>query len=194
MIIWFIIPVHNLIFVDIRGALYGIPLIAALIYHSIFKIILGGLLPPLIMIISAILIRYNLVLKQEQRQPNINTTETVKQTFVLVNRRDHQALIMLFVQVFFYILSSTPWLIYLMFNSVTRDVTNKSIDHLAIESFMGYLTELIVYMYPTLSFYIYTLTSRTFRRQLIKTIHSIITYANRYGNHLRRVQPIIENK
>ncbi len=194
VIVWFVLPVHNLIFLEIRGSFCGFPLVPAIIYHSIFTTIFGGILPPLIMIICAVLIRYNLASKQERRQRNI-PLQTNLQTAGSLNAHDHQVLIMLFVQVFFYILSTTPWTICLLYTAFTRQITNKSMNRLLIESFIGYLTLVATFIYPTISFYIYTLTSKTFRHQLIKTMYSIFTCKNRSCCTCpRRIKPNTETK
>jgi len=193
VIVWFVLPVHNLIFLVVSaGNICGFPLVAAIIYHSIFTTILGGLLPPLIMIICAVLIGYNLASKQERRQRNM-PSQTNQQPVASLNARDHQALIMLFVQVFFYILSTTPWTIDLLYTAFTRQI-NKSTNRLLIESFVGYLTEVIVCIYPTISFYIYTLTSKTFRQELVKIMHFIITGGNRLCARPQRIRPTTETK
>ncbi len=192
VIIWFVIPVHNLIFLEIRGSFCKFPLVAVFIYHGFFTTLLGGILPPLIMIICAVLIRYNLASKQERRQSNI-LFQTDQQLVASLNERDHQALIMLFVQVFFYILSTTPWIIFLLYKAFTRQITNKSTNRLAIESFITYLTLIIVCIYPTISFYIYTLTSKTFRHQLTKTIYSIAC-ENRCCSCSQRIRRNTETK
>jgi hypothetical protein len=184
VISWFVLPVHNLIFVELISGSCGFLLAIVSIYHSIFTIILGGLLPPIIMIICAILIGYNLASKQKRRQQN------KEQAVRLLNVRDQQALVMLFVQVGFYFLSATPWTMFLLFNAITREVTNKSIDRLAIEAFLRYITEIFAYIYPALSFYIYTLTSHTFRHQLINTIHSILPCGTQRYIRSQRIGPI----
>jgi H+/gluconate symporter-like permease len=184
--------VHNLIFLEIWELLCGFPLVIVSIYHSIFTIMLGTLLPLLIMIICAVLIRFNLASKRERRQYNIGQ-QNKQQAVRLLHARDHQALVMLFVQAICFCLSALPWTTYLLYNSFTRTVTNKSTDRIAIELFLRYLTEITTYIYPTLSFYIYTLTSYTFRRQLIKTMQLILNYRNRRAVHPRRIIPNIEN-
>jgi hypothetical protein len=193
VIIWIILPVHNLIFLDIRGGFCAFPLATAAIYHSIFTIITGCLLPILIMIICAVLIHYNLASKRERhRQRNIHS-QAVDPTARLLKKRDHQVLVMLLAQVVVYSFSVIPWTSFIAFTTFTRDVTNKSTDRLAIEAFLRYLTEVIAYIYPTLSFYIYTLTSHTFRHQLIKTIRSILAYRNRCCVRSQRIRPALEN-
>jgi len=192
VIIWFVLPVHNLIFLEVRaGNICGFPLVAAIIYHSIFTTLLGGILPPLIMIICAVLIHYNLASKQARRRRTIHP-QVNQQPVDSLNARDYQALIMLFVQVFFYILSTTPWTICLLYTASTRQITNKSMNRLLIESFMQYLAEIIAYVYPTISFYIYTLTSKGFRHQLIKAIYSIFTCVNGFCPRPRRIRPNVE--
>jgi H+/gluconate symporter-like permease len=168
------------------------PLVAVLIYQSMFAIVLGFLLPLLIMIICAVLIGYNLVSKRERRQRNIGQ-QNQEQAVRLLNARDQQALAMLFLQAICFCLSGMPWTLYLMYNSFTREVTHKSTDRIAIESFLKYITEMIAYIDPTLSFYMYTLASNTFRRELIKTIRLILNYRNRRWVHPQRIVPHIWN-
>jgi hypothetical protein len=45
---------------------------------------------------------------------------------------------------------------------------NRSQDHLAVEQFVSFVAECILYLFPVTSFYLYTLTSRTFREELLK--------------------------
>jgi hypothetical protein len=189
VICWFVLPVHNLIFIELVSGNCAFPLVAVLIYHSIFTIVLGGLLPPIIMIICAVLIGYNLASKQERRQRNIHQ-QNKQQAARLLNVRDQQALVMLFVQVGFYFLSATPWTTIVLYTAITREVTNKSINRLAIEAFLRYITEIMGYIYPVLSFYIYTLTSHTFRHQLINTIHSMLTCGKHHYIRPQRIGPI----
>jgi hypothetical protein len=123
------------------------------------------------MIISAILIRSNLASKQARLQRNIIRKNP---KIVLLNSRDHQVLVMLFIQVIIYIFTIIPWMIFLLYGPYGQRVKNKSINRIIIEKFCRYLTEIIVYLYPTLSFYIYTLTSRTFRNALSHLIFNFI--------------------
>jgi hypothetical protein len=186
VIIWIILPVHILIFDDIVGIQCTFTLVAISIYHSIFAIVIGFLLPLLIMIICAVLIGYTLAFKRERRQHNIGQ-QNQEQAVRLLNARDQQVLIMLFC------LSAMPWTIYLLYNAITRTVTHKSTDRIAIESFLKYITEMIAYIDPTSSFYIYTLSSQTYRRELIKTIRGILNYRNRRWVHPQRIVPHIAN-
>ncbi|UJR32388.1 hypothetical protein I4U23_019850 [Adineta vaga] len=46
------------------------------------------------------------------------------------------------------------------YNAATLNISNKSIDRLAIERFAVYLSELILIIFPVSSFCLYTMTSR----------------------------------
>jgi len=174
VILCIILPLHNLIFLNLRKGwcLYSTANYA--LYHSLFTFILVGFLPIMIMILCTYLIHSNLRLKRIRRQRHCHYQEN-DLTNRLVISRDNQVLLMLFIQVIFYIISTIPWMIVLLYAPYTYNIKNKSIDRFMIEVFIGYLTELNVYLYPTLSFYIYTLTSETFRRELFSIVYTLFT-------------------
>ena len=178
VIIWSILPVHNLFFLELKVGVCTLSSTAIAAYHSYFTFIFGGFLPLTTMIISAILIRRNLASKRKRRQCSIrhrNADPIVR----LLSARDHQVLIMLFIQVAFYILSTIPWMVFLLYFSYSGLTRNKSADRVAIELFVMYVAEIIVFMYPSLSFYIYTLTSHTFRSELVNTIRALLISKDR---------------
>jgi hypothetical protein len=177
-IICIILPVHNLFFLDVLSGFCICITAAFLFYHSLFTFILGGFLPILIMIISVVLIRSNLALKHARRHHNIRR-KTVKKRVRFLCARDHQVLLMLFIQVITYIISTIPWMTFLLYATYAYNINNKSINRLMIEIFVMYLTEIIVYLYPILSFYIYTLTSKTFRNELVNIISKVFICKDR---------------
>ncbi|CAF0884972.1 unnamed protein product, partial [Rotaria sordida] len=83
------------------------------------------------------------------------------------NRLDQQVLKILFVQVVCYIIFTIPQLCNLVFNTISITIPNRSNEHLIIEIFIAFLAELMLYLFPVTSFYLYTLTSRRFRKELI---------------------------
>jgi hypothetical protein len=167
IIIWSIICSHRLIFYEIQGNICGIVTnMGAALYHSAYVIVGGGILPATIMIICAYLIRRNLALKQ-QRQIQILVTIQPRKSL------DQQVLNMLFIQIICYIIFIIPQLCNLVFNTISIIDPNRSNEHLAIEKFVAFIAELMLYLFPVTSFYLYTLTSRTFRNELIKFIHLI---------------------
>ena len=186
IIIWSILCLHNLFFLDIKSNVCTNSRTVFAVYHGLFTMIFGGFLPLLIMIVSIIFIRYNLASKRARRRRNTyrpDEDESVR----LLNARDQQVLLMLFIQVGFYIISTIPWIIFIIYSSQTRQILNKSINRIVIERFVRYLTEIIILMYPSLSFYIYTLTSHTFRSELVDIIYRLFTSRNRSQHDSRPV-------
>ena len=164
ILVWCIICSHRLIFYEIKGNICGIVnnTIAAL-YQSAYVIIGGGILPVLIMIICACLIRKNLFERKERRMEFASTQLSRRQQTI-----DSQLLKILFIQIIFYIIFILPQMGNLVFNTVSLTMPNRSSEHLAIEQFVLFIAECVLYMFPVTSFYLYTLTSKTFRKELLK--------------------------
>jgi len=162
IIFWSIICSHRLIFYSIKGNICGIVNnMGAALYHSAYVIVGGGILPSTIMIICACLIRRNLSHKQ-QRRAQLSLPHHQD------NSIDHQVLRILFLQIICYIIYIIPQMGNLIFNTISVTMPNRSQDHLAIEQFVSFIAECILYLFPVTSFYLYTLTSRAFREELMK--------------------------
>lgn len=180
IIFWSIICSHRLIFYEIKGSACGIlSNVAAALYHSAYVIFGGGVLPSAIMMICACLIRRNLTYRQQRRE-RLALGDHQRKSL------DQQLLSILFVQIICYIIFIIPQLVNLTFNSISITVPNRSAEHLAVERFMSFFAEVMLYLFPVTSFYLYTLVSRTFRRELIKFFYSI--YRLCLGN---RIAPMI---
>ncbi|CAF0749146.1 unnamed protein product [Rotaria sp. Silwood1] len=173
IIFWSIICSHRLIFYEIRGIFCGIVNnMAAALYHSLYVIIGGGICPAMIMIICAWFIRRNLAYKHKKRtQLSLGDNQR--------NTLDQQVLRILFAQIICYIIFTIPQLCNLVFNTISITISNRSNEHLAIEVFVAFLAELMLYLFPVTSFYLYTLTSRTFRKELIKFFSSMLSRKGR---------------
>jgi hypothetical protein len=172
-IIWLIVPVHMLIFVDVRKIGYIVCMMStsgAAFYHTIYTIIAGGLMPSFIMLICTKIIWTSVQLKRQRRQTIISNTRRNSR-----DKRDIQVLLMLLLQVIIFILFNFPYMSFNLYTAFTRSVINKSADRLAIESFLQSFTELVVLVYPTISFYSNTLVSQTFRKELIAICWCIFT-------------------
>jgi len=157
---------------------------------------MGCILPASIMATFSLLIYRNLVLKQQRCQQNRNslapeTTETQN----LERKRDHQALLMLLTQVIVYVILMTPLMAYYFYSAVSLYVPNKSPERIAIENFAAFLSESSVFLFSVLSFYLYTLASRSFRSELIEVFPSILT-CKCYGrsNRIESMPNDIKNK
>ena len=179
--LWLVLPFHQLVWNDVQNNLCVFIDTSVSIYNGFFAIIFGGLLPPSIMLVCALLIRKNLAARRARRhhrQVVLPNTSGEQQKHPL-RSRDQQALAMLYLQMFVYIISNLPWTLNLVYVAFTRSMS-KSTDHLLIDAFLRFLVEFISCIYPVLSFYMYTLISRTFREELLR-----ILYLN------RRVRPMM---
>ncbi len=187
-IVWLIFPIHMLIYADVRKSGYIACMMAtsgAAFYHTIYTVIVGGLAPLLIMSICTKVMWKCLQLKKQRQQMTILNTRRSKR-----EKRDIQVLIMLLLQVIIFIVFTFPYMSFNLYLACTRSVINKTVDRLAIESFMQLFTEVTVFVYPALSFYSNTLASQTFRNELIKIFWWILTcgHGTRFRNR-RRIAP-----
>ncbi|CAM4804804.1 unnamed protein product [Rotaria magnacalcarata] len=167
-VFWSIICTHRLIFYAIKVNVCGIVnnMIAAL-YHSLYVIIGGGVLPATIMILCAFLIHRNLAFRHQ-----------IRARLALVDRGriklDQQVHKILFAQIICYIIFTIPQLCNLVFSTISITIPHRSTEHLAIEAFVAFIAEFMLYLFPVTSFYLYTLTSRTFRKELMQFFRSLI--------------------
>jgi hypothetical protein len=170
--LWIVLPVHILIFYNLRngncGILYSYP---AALYHSLFTTITGSVLPVLLMATAAVLTYRNLVLKRKRREQNRNQPlEVVTENETVQRKRDQQVLLMLIAQVLVYVVLITPLMGFYFYSAVSLSIPNKTADRLAIERFVQFVGETTVYIFPSSSFYLYTMVSSTFRKEIVKLI------------------------
>ncbi len=190
ILVWIVLPVHTLIFYNLKGNTCGIVYsIAAALYHSIFTTIMGGILPVVIMLVCALLIHRNLSVKrQRRRQLSVNQQSgSQSRNNYFQSRRDQQVLLMLVVQVLIYGILVTPLMIWYFYSAITLNVPNKSANRVAIEHFLMFTTELLLFGFPASSFYLYTLASRMFRAELMVMIRDILSC--KWSNNTTRIGP-----
>ncbi len=185
IIFWSIICTHRIIFYQIQGNICGIVTnFGAALYHALYVTIGGGILPAGIMITCAFLIRRNLARKQERHQQQTVTVLHVE------HRRqksslDHQVMNLLLIQSFCYIVLTTPQVVNLLYSTASSTIPNRSANTLAINGLIAFVAELMLYIFPVASFYLYTLTARTFREELFKLCRSLpIPGISRAGNRV----------
>ncbi|CAF2860110.1 unnamed protein product [Rotaria sp. Silwood2] len=180
IVVWLILPIHTIIYYEINPVanictlIYSGPIA---LYHSIYTITMGGILPATIMITAAILIRYNLTMKRNLRRQQVNSNNAIARSNANSSAqriRDQQALVMLFVQAIFYCVVQIPQLTRTMYGAITNNVSNKSADRLAIEKFTFTATEMCAYLFPVSAFYLYVLVSRTFRYELYVIVSTLM--------------------
>jgi len=127
------------------------------------------------MIIFSFLTYHNLVLKRKRRQVIVIQQRWIKNDMNKQERkRDRQVFLILIVQTIIFVITVIPLMNYLFYNVITLNDKDKSVEQLAIERFSEFLVESIAYLFPVLSFYLYTMTSSIFRNELMSIIRSTL--------------------
>ena len=190
VIVWLILPVHTLIFYNLKAGACGILYNnTAALYHSIFSTMVSCILPTSIMFTCALFIRRNLALKRQRHLPVVSLQRGIRDEVEHSNHtRDKQVLMMLFTQVMVYVVSVTPLMIIYIYTAVTLNISNKSVERITIERFAAFTAEAMIYLFPASSFYLYTMSSRTFRNELIRLLRSALS-CRRLIN-IQRIEPI----
>jgi hypothetical protein len=167
-------PVHTLILYSIKASVCGIFYdTAAALYHALFTIAMSCVFPSSIMFSCALLIRRNLAIKRQRRQHIVTQQrERTDEVENVTHARDQQVLAMLFTQISVYVISVIPLMAIYTYNAATLHISNKSVNRINIEKFAFFMAEVMIYIFPASSFYLYTISSSTFRNELIRLLRS----------------------
>ncbi|CAF1204864.1 unnamed protein product [Adineta steineri] len=156
----YLIAIHLIIYLDIVNNACGLFNSSALIYDIIYTIATISFIMPLLMFIFSILTFYNLKQRQKQRQ-QINPGS--------INRdiiRDKKVFFTLLLQLLIYFISTGLYAPNIVYITITQHV-QKTIDEQIIGSFINGVAVGFIYIYPGFSFMAFTLSSNTFRKELI---------------------------
>jgi hypothetical protein len=187
--IWLVLPIHGLIFYHLKQGGCGIyENQAAALYHSTFTTLFGSVMCVTIMITCAILIYRNLRLRHKRRIIARQSVRTQREVERSQRSRDQQVFLMLILQVVVYVLTITPLMMMYFYNAFTMHGVNKSADDLLVKQFAFYLVEVIIFLFPALSFYLHTMISKMFRKELRRLLHPILCCQCRPATH--RIEPV----
>ena len=152
--------------------------------YTIYYMIFAGILPPLLIIIFSILVMRALKQLRSRVQPIITNEDPQKKASTnVVRKRDRDLMKMVFIEVIFYVISTMPFSIYLIYNLITNYTTIKSKERQEIESFINYITQsFLMYFNTALPFYIDISTSSSFRKQTKRVIIKIYAFITRKTN------------
>jgi len=162
-IFWLIAGCHIPILVTINNGLCTVFGIYA-VYFSIYVLLAIGILPPTISAIFGYLTYRNLKFRRVRIQPRIRHTNKI-------TRRERGLLILVMSEVILYIVTTTLYPITLTEISLSRYyMSNKSHQHIVIENFIFTLSIIFVYINHGASFYMYLISSKSFRRDFKRLV------------------------
>ncbi|CAF4730462.1 unnamed protein product [Rotaria sp. Silwood2] len=102
-----------------------------------------------------------------------------KQSTNILRKRDRNLMKMIFIEVMFYVISTIPFSIYLIYK-ITTNFSTQNQERKQFESFIGYIVQyFILYINTVLPFYIYVSTSSSFRTELKKVFNKFYTFIMR---------------
>ncbi|UJR12057.1 hypothetical protein I4U23_016235 [Adineta vaga] len=107
-------------------------------------------------------------------------------------KRDQQILRMLFSQIIAFFIVTLPYTLYNINNIISPYIPNKSSDQIAIENFTSGISAVFSHIFPAISFYIYTLTSSLFRKELWLMLRS--GFSCHFQNQNRRFELTSANR
>ncbi|CAF1406682.1 unnamed protein product [Adineta ricciae] len=121
----------------------------------------------LMIIFSYLTLRNRRRSRRQVATTNQSPSESIPRT--QVRKQDLQIMTMLFVQVGILIIFSSPMGVYKLYSSLTV-YTDKSVERKEIENFLAQIFILMTYFNNSVMFFVYTLTGRIFRQELLKLI------------------------
>ncbi|CAF1272327.1 unnamed protein product [Rotaria sp. Silwood1] len=146
--------------------------------YTIYYMIFTGILPPLLMIICSILVMKTLRNLRSRVQPKREDREK-NRSINIIRKRDRDLMKMIFTEVMFYVVTTIPYSIYLIYKVIT-DSLIKSQQRKQIETFINYMVQsFILYFNTAVPFYIYIATSPTFRRELKRVLIKFYAFITR---------------
>ncbi|CAF1330840.1 unnamed protein product [Adineta steineri] len=185
-IIWFVLSACIPVVYDIKSSSCGVYVNSFWpVFISMFSLVIGSFFPIVIMIICTLLIRNNLSSKRQRRQ-NFDH-QLGNKSIQFHQKRDHQALRMLFAQIIMYTIITIPWMLYSINTIISSYIPNKSADRITVENFVTAVAGGLVFSFPAISFYLYTLTSSMFRGELLNMLQSLFCWKCFFNNH--RIEP-----
>jgi hypothetical protein len=170
IIFWFVISIHLAIMSTIvngQCGTFGI----YLTFYSIYRIIFSGLIPPILSGIFGYLTYYNMRQRNVRVQPVISNIISAN---ISVRRRDRNLLILVTSEVFVYVVTATPYVLLLLETTISGYIIpKKSVHYLQIETFVTTILFLLLLMNNAAPFYIYFISSKSFRRDLKELIINV---------------------
>ncbi len=166
---WCLMYIQVLIFYEIQNGICSFRNGSYGMFFSIYISIESGILPPSVMLIFGLLTINNIRQIKRKTRPLgvVDVVQPVQHNGI--SRKDLQFSKMLFNQIFLWVILNLPNPCYLLYRTITTNVI-KSPLRLVIELFINNMTYFLIYLGFALTFFVYTLSSSLFRRELNQLI------------------------
>ncbi|CAF1543218.1 unnamed protein product [Adineta ricciae] len=164
VIFWPIFACHIPIMVTIVNGQCGTFGTYSIIY-TIYLILFVGLVPSIMVAVLGYLTYRHITQLRNRVQPIISST--INQANTNIRRRDRTLLILVMSESTVYFITTIPYSFINLEILVSKSVlTNKSAQYSQIETFINAVAFLILYINNAIPFYIYLITSGTFRQDV----------------------------
>lgn len=172
-LIWPILAIQILVFMEIRN---GVCWMFGLVrfYYSIYQLITVGIIPPTLMSIFGFL--------------SLRSLRQLHSSNEHGRRRDYDLMRMLIAEIIINVTTSIPYSINIIYGAATANITDKSADRLEIESFMNYITTILINLLGIAPFYLFIIASKSFRNEFIQIV---IGWYYKYILRSHRVMPMV---
>ncbi|CAF4023067.1 unnamed protein product [Rotaria magnacalcarata] len=150
----------------IQTYLFGEPTASSLVFYNLYLFISFAIVPSILMTIFGYLAYRQVKQLGTRIRPSRNN-----QNRFIVRRSDRELLLIIFTQVFIYVISTMLYFAITLEILITYSSNiNKSIERIQIESFIMSFTLFLIHMNHAANFYIYVLVSNGFRHDFKKLI------------------------
>jgi hypothetical protein len=184
IIFWSLFASHILILTTVVNGQCGTFGIYSIIY-KIYSIVFVGLVPPNIVAIFGYLTYLHIRQIHNRARPIVNSISS--ENTAIIRGRDRTLLVIVMSESLVYFITITPYaLSYLEVMISGFIVSNKSIQYLQIEHFLMFMTLLLLYINNTAPFYVYMISSKSFRRDFKQLIIKAYRKLTRQRTILRR--------
>ncbi|CAF0930478.1 unnamed protein product [Adineta ricciae] len=186
---WLVFSIHGLIGYEITSAHFcGAPLGSAYAEFYAIQITISSIVP--FLIISAFTLLTFRNVRHWRRvqivQPSVNVANLAKKAItnrslsmnVSHYRREFQLMKISLLQVIFYVVFAMTSTIFPLYSYLTSTLP-KSTDQLAIDAFIVSTALILLYTYTASTFFLYTWVSKTFRKELLLTLMTLVRWMKR---------------
>lgn len=178
-IFWSLAASHSVILSTINnGQCTRVGIYATL--FTIYAILFVGLIPSIILIVFACLTYRNMKHLRSRIQPS---NQVPAHRTHIIQRRDRDLLVLVLAEVIFYVITTAPFPIVHLETMISGYILgSKSAYHVLAEIFALNVAVLLLYILSSAPFYIYTVSSTSFRRDFQQLI--LFTYRKLTGQPL----------